>query len=134
MKLFPLVKHWLDEDLELVGALILGSVHPPVIAVARITSSGWLMTGRCLERFSPGILRLGLSSDCKLKQSFPMLWPVSSLGSGSSFLGFLFPPSLCGFLVLPSRKQNFLKGPVIPQLQQESLAGQSFQSLCLVAC
>ena len=37
MELWPLVKHWLDEeliDVELIGAFILGSVHPLVIAMA----------------------------------------------------------------------------------------------------
>ena len=34
VKLWPLVQHWLDEDVELVGIAVLGPVDPLVVAVA----------------------------------------------------------------------------------------------------
>ena len=138
--MFPLLKHGFDEDMQLVGALVLGLVDPPVVPLAALQACqdhllglvngghSWWRIGRTSAEAWTSTWTSTLA--CRLKQFSQMLWLVFSLEFALSFLVVFFPPPLCGFLFLPSLKQYFLKCPLIQQLHTKSLAGQSFLSLC----
>jgi hypothetical protein len=66
----------LDEDVQLVGALVLGPDDPPVVPLAVLQAGedhliGLGDGGHCWWR---------LERACRLKQCSPMSWLVSSLG------------------------------------------------------
>ena len=108
MELAPLFQHGLDEDVQLVRALVLGPVDPLVVPLTvcklvRVTSSGRSMVGIVGgDMMGPVLVS---TSACRLKhdllrvkQVSPMPWLVSVF----SWVVFLAPPPLWAFLFLPS--------------------------------
>ena len=87
MELFPLLQHGLDEDVQLVGALVLGPVDPPVVPLAVLQAGqdrllGLVYGGHVWWRLE----RTSLQAEAVLTNAVASLF----LGVGLVFL--------CGFL------------------------------------
>ena len=75
------------------------------------------------------------TSSCHVKKASALYWSAAAVYCTSSFLCFLFPPSVPVFLILSlSSVSAFFPGPVRSQHPQreESLAGPSFSQMRVV--
>jgi hypothetical protein len=106
VKLLPLLQHGLDENVQLVGALVLDPVDPPVVPLAVLQAGEdhllWLVNvGYCRSRFewASAILHLGLQTEAGLADAVAGLL----LGVGLVLLGGLLPTTTLwvSFLAIP---------------------------------